>query len=743
MRKQYFIFLSVLSLLFACADDRSDSSDGELQTGEVALQLNASAGKTGIEISGASKADGNGSPLDINDFSIQILNTNQAVVKSWARYAEMPAKVKLNVGNYKLRAFYGDAAISGFDLPYFLGETPFTVVGQQTQQLDVTCKLANSKVAVVYGENIKRDYTDFRVEIISPANANEIVTYSKDETRAAYLPSGDLQLKIYMTDEENVTRTYMPPVVPAAPQDFLTLKIDSKDTQGPLSMTVTTKSETIDKEVTTDIPAWMLPKAAPSMTFDGFDATTGIYTNVEGVIPNTQVNIRADGMISSCIVTVSPTLQTLGWPNGFDLANLPAGTNTILKEKGLVWFEAMKGEILANINLSTVASQLPATTEPVSYGFTVKVTDLLGQTAEKSVTLTITPPVIALEAIPAGNVWASKVENISFEVTSGNMDLTVLQYKAGSGAWTNSVTADRTVSGTKISMTTKSLPLSESATPVAFRVQYNNHYSNEVSATLEPAVQVPNSNFSTYCEYKYNSGNDINQYYWYAAQDTQDKWWATRNPASASQLTGAKNGYTRNNGTTPVDNGSYGKAVEMKTTAWGRGCTSFVNGGGTKFNITASVLFIGSYSYTLEENTSFVGNGKMTSETITQGHTFTSRPARLQFQYKYAPRSNESFQAYAVIENRDNGVVELGRATVPAATAAQAIGTMTNLSLDFVYNPDHKNLRATHISIFFASSTKMGWKEDEDRPATTNSGTGTLHYGSILTVDEVYLDYNF
>ena len=43
----------------------------------------------------------------------------------------------------------------------------------------------------------------------------------------------------------------------------------------------------------------------------------------------------------------------------------------------------------------------------------------------------------------------------------------------------------------------------------------------------------------------------------------------------------------------------------------------------------------------------------------------------------------------------------------------------------------------------FASSTKMGWKEGDDRPATTNSGTGSMHYGSTLTIDNLKLDYAF
>lgn len=750
MKKQYVttLMLGLLPLFFSCSHDDSLSDGRETDTGEIALSLKAQTGYKDITVAGASKAAENDLQLDVEDFKVQILNSKGTVSKQWDRYAEMPAKVRLNAATYTMRASCGSPTAAGFDAWYFLGEESFTLGGQQSRELELTCKLANSKVAVVYGGQVRQDYSDFRVEVSSQGSS--AVTFAKDETRAAYLPSGLLQIKIYLTNE-NGTRTYVPDPVSADPQTFVTLNIDSKDASGTLSLTITTETATEEKEVSVDLPAFMLPKAAPTMNVDGFDAGTGILSTTEGVKPvAAQINLRADGQISHCKVRVnSEELAAQGWPAEFDLADgsLTDQTKELLRAGGLRWTESIRDNTLAGIDFTELAERLTASGETArSSSFTVQVTDAFGQNSpEKTVTLTATPPAFTLGAIGAGDVWATKAD-LAVEVAAGNPEIPVVEYKTASSDWTACTVADRSVGGNRVALCAKSLP---AGSAVSFRVKYNGHYSAEQTVTTESATQVPNSDFETYCEYKYNSGNDINQYYWYASQNASDKWWATRNPASASQLTGSwmggKSNYTRNNGTTPVDNGASGKAVEMKTTGWGRGNTSTVNGGGTKYNITASVLFIGDYAYTLEEEggSTLPGKGIMSSETITQGHAFASRPARFQFQYKYAPLKSESFEAYAVVQNRDNGTVELGRAQVPASVASQQVDNMTDLSVDFVYDPQYSHLKATHICIFFASCNKMEWKEGTDRPATTNSGTGTLHYGSILTVDNLNLDYNF
>ena len=760
MKKLYQSFLPLLLLTSAtwlspgCSKSEENLSESGDASGEVTLTLKADPGTSPVEIVGTSKAGAEALRLDEADFAVEILNAKGNVSKHWDRYADMPEKVRLNTGAYTMRARYGSAEKAGFDAPFFQGESPFTVAGQQSRQVTVTCKMAGCMAAVVYGGQIGQDFTDFRTEIAS--GRSNTVVFGKDEKRPAYFPAGELNIKIYMTDENGKTRLYTPGPVPAEPQDFITFYVDTKDATGEMTLTIRTETATTDREVTVDLPTFTLPKQAPTTLVSGFDATTGELSTVEGVRQDeAKVHLRADGGIAGCTVRVdSHMLIEAGWPEEFDLTALTPETEELLKISGLKWSENLRDATLADIDFADLSSFL--TTEhlaeepdaPTEHRFTISVTDAFGQRSEeRTVSLSVTPPVFTVAEIGPGDIWATKAE-VHITVTAGNPDLFIVQRQTESGEW-RPCTSEKIVSGNEIAITAKPLPSTAAAgVPVALRVRYNAHHSEPQHITTEASTQVPNGDFETYCLYKYEEGNDIDQYFWYASQNTEDKWWATRNPASASQLTGSviggKNFYTRNNGTTPVDNGS-GKAVELKTTAWGRGNTSTINGGGTKNNITAGLLYIGEYSYTLTESGGSLaaGKGVMDSETITQGHTFGSRPARVSFQYKYAPINNESFQAYATIENRDNGTIEIARAEVPAATAAAAVNEMTDLTLDFVYDERYKHVKATHICIFFASSTKMGWKEGDDRPATTNSGTASMHYGSALTIDNLKLDYAF
>ena len=723
----------------SCTKDDSASYDATSQaSGEVTLQLAADAGKSGIQIvEAASKGDGEGSTLNVNDFKIQILNASQKVSKAWNTYSEMPAKVRLNAANYTLKASYGNPNDAGFGLPYFEGLKPFTVSPQQLTPLSVTCALANSKVLIAYGENIKKDYSDYHVEI-TPANSSSTqISFTKDETRAAYFPVGKLGLKIYLTDKEGKSRTYAPDSITVAAQDCMTINVDTKALlPGELALTIVTQTATDDKPISIEIPAFMLPKEAPSFTVEGFDAESKAITYTEGVAQQPKVFVAAQGIIKSCVVGVSPNLVALGWPESFDLANLTDANKSLLKSKGLTWLETLKGEELASIDFSKVADSLASgATGAAVYAFAFNVTDNVNQSSQLSVTMTVNPPSFALGAIADKDMWATKADNVTMTLTSGNLALAKLQYQIGSGAWSDCTIANRTTSGTTITQTITNLPSQSSATAVKFRVKYNAHLSSEVSATMEAAAQLPNHDFESYCEYKSNSSQSIAQYYWYSSETATDKYWATRNVASAGQIKGAANSYTRLNTSTPVENGS-GHAVKMQSAAWGSGTTT-AGSASVIYNVTSGVLFLGSYTCSVKESFAVVTyKGVLQSEAMTQGMAFASRPAHLSFDYIFAPYSGESYLAYAILRN---GTTEIARANATNTSAEQS--SMKSVSFDFVYS--NTSLKATSIEVFFSSSTNLGGKLGNEPAIQKSNVSGGPHLGSALTVDNVVLDYTF
>lgn len=260
----------------------------------------------------------------------------------------------------------------------------------------------------------------------------------------------------------------------------------------------------------------------------------------------------------------------------------------------------------------------------------------------------------------------------------------------------------------------------------------------ETSFTTEATAQVKNNTMEEWYNVKVYSkktlwvGTDCYEYF-PKASESAENYWSTRNPMTTSQRSGASCYYTCYSGTQNTT-GVSGNAARIATIGWGEGNT-FTNSmtGVYIYRQSAGMLFMGDYSYASGSDKHYNG-----TETITYGRPFTSRPSQLTFQYTYAPIENESFKAYIVLENRDNGVVEIGRGEMISGTS---VSSFTKAEVNINYS--RTDLKATHAYIVFLSSTA-------DSPAVTpvkgDKGTlagytDSIYQGSVLVVDDIVLNY--
>ena len=96
--------------------------------------------------------------------------------------------------------------------------------------------------------------------------------------------------------------------------------------------------------------------------------------------------------------------------------------------------------------------------------------------------------------------------------------------------------------------------------------------------------------------------------------------------------------------------------------------------------------------------------------------------------------------AYMVVENRDNGVVELGRGELISSEDKDSFGNSpTRVDIHYC----NTQLKATHMYIVFVSSTAA-----EPSVGLSNGGLGAFdgysdsrYVGNVLTVDNVELIY--
>lgn len=271
--------------------------------------------------------------------------------------------------------------------------------------------------------------------------------------------------------------------------------------------------------------------------------------------------------------------------------------------------------------------------------------------------------------------------------------------------------------------------------------------SGEISVTTEPKAQVGNAGFEEW------SHSVIQAYGWlpgkkdiwvfYPYQDGEaDKWWDTKNTYTTQSLATDSWMYAMFPGTVPVaESAIWGasqhlnehdgqalstsahtgnNAAEITTVGWGDNNWSGL-GNGTQYH-TAGSLFIGTYD--------------LSGKTESLGHVFTSRPAKVSFQYRFYSYNNESAEAFAILYDVNKNEIGKGELIISQTTNEYVAG-----EIPVTYSG---NKKAGYITIVFHSSTlgedaltKPVHGSDDDWRGNGDS----RHIGNILTVDDVELIY--
>ena len=205
--------------------------------------------------------------------------------------------------------------------------------------------------------------------------------------------------------------------------------------------------------------------------------------------------------------------------------------------------------------------------------------------------------------------------------------------------------------------------------------------------------------------------------------------WVTVNNKTFADKSNVSSTYNTVSSTLKVE-GVSGNGVRLRTVGWDNGAG---NSGISLYHVAAGKLFLGTYSYNHSTNV----------DSYNYGETFESRPSKVSAMYKYLPYGNDSFKAWAIVENRDGSTVtQLGAGEL---VKGGTVSDWQELSFDITYTNFSK--KATHISLVFSSSSNCS---DLESTETSNlkdmvkngEVDGYTHYeGSNLYIDNVTLIY--
>lgn len=707
------IVLAVLAT--SCADRLRDSGNLEPQgVGEILLLLNADDGTV-------TKADDAGGGISVDAFSVEIFNSSSIRLYNRKFGQAKEEVIPLNSGEYRLLAKYGDSLGVGFDRPFFLADQPFQVRPQTRETVEAVARLANVKVAVEFGDNLKAAYPDFYAVVRhTSANVKSSLKFLRNETRRGYIPGGDLVVELYADPEGNGKwKYYAAPVQTCSPNDFVTFRIDTGANFGDLVINVLVDTSTDQIEKTIEIPGEAASAPAPSIEAVGFTGDRFPVKSGDVSEHLAYFSIMAPGTIASCSLEInSPYLASIGVPQTVDLLSNNAAD--ALAPAG-IWFG---GDLQAMaVDLSGLAPVLANTGIDLGLdlqlaSLTLDVVDGNGRTDSFTVAYDLLPEGVV--SIEPGMIWARRIAGASAELTSsaGDPSKLSLQYSADGFQWSE---IPASVSGRVLSV--QELAGLEPATEYTFRLLYDGLYTlDSRTVTTETAAQVGNAGFEQWTVTPWHTTSLYEPF-----PDADSQWWDVNSKVSMPD-----NSYS-----------SYACFKCMPTVTYS---SNTVHSGSAAAQITT--INVGSINSTWWTNGTwyvgelFIGDADSNGSKVRDGHSFSSRPSALTFWYHYTTPVSDAERFGVEVSVRDAGGAVIAGASF---SEGQMTSGWTKMTLPLNYSVS--NVKAASISISFRSSSNdnhscnAGGNWIEIAGETGSGDSMRVKLSATLFVDDVELVY--
>ena len=718
--------LTMLLVPLSCTETIGEASMEE--KGEVTIILSSEA-----RLQPVGKAVAEEVPL--GDFKVELFKLDgQSEVRLYRdTYSNTEGKtIGLNTGDYRLYAHYGDPDAAGFDAPYYAAEKMFSVSPQTIEEVDAVAKLSNVMVTVEFGETLRMDYPDFHAIVRSGEDAS--LKFVKDETRKGYVPAGMISLELYA----NVDGTWK--YFPSEPQeyspnDYVAFYVDTEPATGEVSLKISIDNsvDLIEEEVS--IPACMLPQDAPKLTFNGFggDDAVGIVEGQE-VTQAMKVDMVAGAGIAHCILEIdSEYLSALGVPPEVDLVSADESVAEILKANGFSWAGLSSGQRLAFMDFTGVAEKLASEVydDENPFSATVRFTleDMAGKrtvSGERGFTISAVRPEFSFSVQPT-DAWARSIRGMEIGYTVGNPDVLKLQYRASSeNEWKDAgLSSD---SGAMLSF--NNITGLSPETEYHLRAIYNGNETTAIYTTLttEAAAQVGNSGFEEWqtsvFEFTYNffgkHEHNIDWYHPWSSEET-DIWWAVNSrktmPSSTSIIS---------------DNWNW---VRFPTVAY---TTESCHGSNAAMLYSVNVgdwLTAAALVGDRVAGELFIGTADDSGNHSSEGHSFGSRPDRLEFMYKYDSNGGETFFVNAELYSEDGTVI-----AAASTDSGSASSSWLKFSLPFQYTDTAR--KAARIYVSFKSTSASEPSVTGNKVITiADNAQYTGNFGSVLYLDDLQLIY--
>ena len=162
MKLTNIIALSTAAILCLASCEMKNELTGSLvskeDTGAVELEVSV---KQPVSQTRAEEVPTNNFPVTIQGTSTGVTD----VLKEYATADEVPSSITVPVGEYTISSHSPGTLEKQMSAPYYTGSTDITVTKDVASQVDVVCRMANSRIQMIYGEDFKEAFSEWTITI--------------------------------------------------------------------------------------------------------------------------------------------------------------------------------------------------------------------------------------------------------------------------------------------------------------------------------------------------------------------------------------------------------------------------------------------------------------------------------------------------------------------------------------------------------------------------------------------------
>ena len=683
---------------------------------------------------------------EVDDFTVEVFKQEGSKDKRLYRDTYPNSKdkaIKLNAGSYYMLAYHGNALGVGFgkEYAYFQAKEPFQISADQRKvSVSATAKLYNVKVAMNYGADLLKDYPDFLITLATDKEgAKGTLSYTKnDAAKEGFIPAGTLTFTLFQDKSQvnatpdkngNIKVTAFRKTITVEPNDFITLTVNTKPAEGKLTVGIEIDKETETVTDNVEINSTYVSTEAPVVTL-GDKLTSTLKFHEDEDLTGALVSLKsAAGYSHVYLDFTSPYLESKGLISGLDLMNMDEATKAEMDKLGITTTEMGPDVKFAAVDFSGLSQKVKYEAVPFYATFNVRVVDNNGNTVTSAPFTIKIQKLTAQVNVAEANAFARSFRGVTMTVNKGTASKFALQYRTGDGDWTT--VKPESIEGNTLNFAKIGGSLLPE-TAYQFRSIYDNNaaeVSDNVVVTTEAAAQVGNAGFEHWTTdtmtVKINAnifGKKFTHNWYEAFGNSADKWWAVTSkksmPTSVNDVSNynVKNFPTVAYSSTEKCEGSYSAHLFS------------VNIGGMN---TSSSILAGNTTYPGEL---FIGTADDSGNPTYSGHRFTTRPDKISFRYKYAPKGSEKF--YVKIELKDAaGSVLYSKEDTQGPEAKEWTEYTTSIDwADLTKKPEN-------ILIIFKSSSSAKPKVSAKSNLEVAGKTETGHFGSSLYIDDIQMIY--